>query len=315
MTIEAKAAFVFDDLESRVRMLLPEMYQDCYHDVQPVSMGSAGLKYGEDGRVAWNEIWRSFCDLAMAGGPPHRGTLLEPGPAQEIESAREQYDAAVLEICRAITLVTGLLAEPSDVPGWVRVYCHTDAMAGWLARAIVTENVSARFDGHILSLPAGPAYTIEKEIKNVVTSLAKTCHYWVDHISPYQRQTIANLFLRMEMESPIVQPNAPGEDVDAENSEPGTDEIAKLPSQRRGMQILRHRYRGWVGLDCMQAGDAVRVMRFLMAGNVFSRREGTIVFVPKGSEGRLRDKRLPLTVEMANREREATQPLLLSESQ
>jgi len=39
------------DLESRLRAMLPEEYQDCYDDVQPVSMGSAGLKYDRDGRV------------------------------------------------------------------------------------------------------------------------------------------------------------------------------------------------------------------------------------------------------------------------
>ena len=71
-------------LEARLKTLLPEEYQDSYEDVQPVSMGSAGLKYGRDGRVAWNEIWGSFCDLAMAGGPPHRGTLLEPATKAEI---------------------------------------------------------------------------------------------------------------------------------------------------------------------------------------------------------------------------------------
>jgi hypothetical protein len=59
-------------LNQRIRTLLPEQYQDRYEDVQPISMGSAGLKYGRDGMVAWNEMWGSFCDLAMAGGHPIR---------------------------------------------------------------------------------------------------------------------------------------------------------------------------------------------------------------------------------------------------
>lgn len=46
-------------LEARLKTLLPEQYQESYEDVQPVSMGSAGLKYGQDGRVAWDEIWGS----------------------------------------------------------------------------------------------------------------------------------------------------------------------------------------------------------------------------------------------------------------
>ena len=66
-------------LDARLRTLLPEEYRDVYEDVQPISMGSAGLKYDADGQVAWDQMWGSFCDLAMAGGPPHKGTLLEPG--------------------------------------------------------------------------------------------------------------------------------------------------------------------------------------------------------------------------------------------
>ena len=59
-------------LDLRLRTVLPEQYQECYEDLQPVSMGSAGLRYRGDGRVAWDEMWGSFCDLAMAGGPPHK---------------------------------------------------------------------------------------------------------------------------------------------------------------------------------------------------------------------------------------------------
>jgi hypothetical protein len=68
-----------DPLEIRLRTLLPEAYRDTYDALQPVSMGSAGLRFDGEGRVAWNEIWTTFCDLAMAGGPPHKGALLQAG--------------------------------------------------------------------------------------------------------------------------------------------------------------------------------------------------------------------------------------------
>src|SRR5580698_461166 len=104
-------------LEARLKTLLPEVYQDSYEDVQPVSMGSAGLKHGKDGRVAWNEIWGSFCDLAMAGGPPHRGTLLEPATKAEIDLDPERYKQVGDELCRGVEMVTGLAAEPSLLSG------------------------------------------------------------------------------------------------------------------------------------------------------------------------------------------------------
>src|SRR6201994_809474 len=103
-------------LQARLKPLLPEKYQDSYEDVKPVSMGSAGLKYGSDGSVAWDEIWGSFCDLAMAGGPPHRGTLLEPATRAGIALDPRRYREVVDELCRGIGMVTGLAALPSRVP-------------------------------------------------------------------------------------------------------------------------------------------------------------------------------------------------------
>src|SRR6476469_8241662 len=88
----------FEEFESRLKTILPDEYQDSYDDVQPVSMGSAGLKYDRDGKVAWDEIWGSFCDLAMAGGPPHKGTLLEPAAPEEIEAHPNRYRWVVEEI-------------------------------------------------------------------------------------------------------------------------------------------------------------------------------------------------------------------------
>ena len=71
-------------------------------------------------------------------------------------------------------------------------------MAGWLLRAIVMENVAARRQGAMLDLPAAPQFRLDKEIKNVITVTAKTCHYWVGHIPRAQQQAIGELFLRMD---------------------------------------------------------------------------------------------------------------------
>ncbi len=42
MSLEDCAAL--SALEVRLKTILPEQYQDCYEDVQPVSMGSASVK-------------------------------------------------------------------------------------------------------------------------------------------------------------------------------------------------------------------------------------------------------------------------------
>jgi hypothetical protein len=279
MAIRDDTRQALDELDFRLKTVLPEQYRDRYDDVQPVSMGSAGLKYGADGLVAWNEMWQTFCDLAMAGGPPHKGTLLEPATGPEIDANSARYDTVVDEICRGVGLVTELIVRPSSQPGWVRVSCFSDAMAGWLLRAIVMENVSARADGRALDLPASPHFRVEKEIKNVVTVAAKTCHYWTGHMPRTQKETIAVLFDAMAKETPLIEPAWPV-DVEAEGRERLAAAIAATIQRDTGLPRSVQRYPAWVGIDCPSVHAAVWMMRAVVMGNVLARREGTTLFVP-----------------------------------
>jgi hypothetical protein len=239
-----------DELDARLRVLLPETYQDSYESLEPAPMRSAGLKFDADGKVAWNEIWGSFCDLAMAGGPPHKGKLLEPGRPDAIAAAPRKHEDVVDEICRGITLASELPATASAIPGWVSVDCYSETMASWLLRAIVMENVAARSQARELLLPAAPDFRLEKEIKNVVTVIAKTTHYWMAHMARAQKTAIAELFARMTTESPLIEP------VDQD----------------------------WRGVECPSVKAAVWMMRATVVHNVLSRREGTTLFVPNNPE-------------------------------
>ncbi|NJM07457.1 hypothetical protein HC891_16655 [Candidatus Gracilibacteria bacterium] len=151
-------------------------------------MASAPLKYREDGEVDWGNMWDSFCALALDGGPPHRGTMLEVPTIVETED--EAYQRVVAEICRGIGEVSGLSANAAE-PGWVAIQCQDVAMARWLSEAIVEENVRARYQGTILCVPAGASYTVKGEIKNVITAVAKTSHYWNEHLANEIKQTVA----------------------------------------------------------------------------------------------------------------------------
>lgn len=273
MTMTAEDRETLDTLEVRLKAILPEAYQESYEDVQPVSMGSAGLKYGFDGKVAWDQIWGSFCDLAMAGGPPHKGTLLEPAPRAAIEAQPEPYREVLDEICRGVTMVTELEAKPSPNPGWVRVTTHDETMAGWLLRAIVMENVAARAEGPLLDLPASPAFRLAKEIKNVITVIAKTCHYWTGHMPWAQQRTIAALFATLAEESPLLEPAFVADGVSARPD-------VSLPA---GLRVSHHRYDGWLGVECPSVPGALWMMRMMVAANILARREGTVLFVPLNS--------------------------------
>lgn len=146
-------------------------------------MRSAGLEYDAAGRVSWNSMWGSFCAMALAGGPTHRGMLLEPPTADEVRAQPEAYEAVVAEIERGVRLVTNLETVKSESLGWVGVKCRGEAMAVWLLRAIIVENVMVRRQHDLIFLPAGPSYRLEKEIKNVITVIAKTNHYWTEHLT------------------------------------------------------------------------------------------------------------------------------------
>jgi sirohydrochlorin cobaltochelatase len=272
-------------LEGRLRIILPEEYQDHYEDLEPVSMGSAALKYGRDGKVAWDDVWETFCDLAMAGGPPHKGVLLQPGPQAEIEAQPGRYQEVVAEICRGVSMVTDLATQPAPIPGWVRVTCESSGMAEWLVRAITMENVSVRCQGFIIDLPAGPSYRLEKEIKNVITVIAKTCHYWLYHMGRTQQWEIANLFATMALESPLIQPPLSSDDPPSDSQQALGGTIAEAIHQATGLKSSNHQYASWLGVECSNVRAAIWMMRAMVASNVLSRREGTVLFVPLNAAG------------------------------
>ncbi len=164
--------------------ILPPRYQSQLPSAAP--MGAAGLKFADDGSVAWDEIWTDFCDLALAGGPPHRGNLLEPINPATIEANPEGYEKTLTELERGLAMVTGLPIVQSENPGWIGIACDSEEMALWLLRAIVVENITVRREANVLYFPAGPDFRLEREIKNVVTVVAKTTHYWQEHIAGQQ---------------------------------------------------------------------------------------------------------------------------------
>jgi hypothetical protein len=234
------------EVEARLRVLLPPEYHDTYQDLRATPMRGAGLQFDADGRVAWNRIWQSFCDLAIAGGPPHKGRLLEPGAAAGIAEAPDAHLDVLDELARGVTMASELPTDESPHLGWIRVVCHSDVMAGWMYRAITQENVAVRREGRALDLPASPDFRVDKEIKNVVTVVAKTTHYWMGHIPREQRIIIGDLLARMDDEAPLVEPHW---------TDAGTAQ--------------------WWAVPCATVAETLRLMQALLTVNVLARREDT----------------------------------------
>jgi len=268
-------------LDARINAILPAQYQGCYESISPVSMGSAALKFGADGQVAWDDIWTSFCDLALAGGPPHRGTLLEPADADEAASEPEQYQRVVEEIGRGLWLVIGLPVLPRVAPGWVGLVCPDEGMAAWLRRAVTAENVAARQQGNVLLLPAGPRFRLEKEIKNVVTAAAKTCHHWTSHMSASEQAAAAGVFAEHAAATELLEP-ASVEMVRARPEEyrVAVERSAQSIHETTGWPAAVGSTHGWVNVSCPDVAATVWLLRALIVDNVLARREEQQLCLP-----------------------------------
>jgi hypothetical protein len=271
-----------EGLERAIDAMLPPLYRGRYEEVAPVSMGSASLKYGADGKVAWDEIWTTFCDLALAGGPPHRGTMLEPATPAEVHAEPDAYHKVTEEIGRGIWMVTFLHVLPMAAPGWIAVICRGATMATWLTRAIVAENVHARCENERLYLPAGPRYRVEKEIKNVITSLAKTNHYWSEHLTSDQRSEVAE---RNESRPLIAAPLAESIEVEPGAYAAAAAAIEQGVGTATGLSALPRTTGGWVGFSCASETEAVWLLRAVSVENVLVWREGETLHVPVPLDG------------------------------
>lgn len=260
------------ELDAKVNALLPPRYQHCYSSVPPYSMGSSPLKYGADGAVLWDRIWTTFCDLALAGGPPHRGTLLEPVFEEGVASDPKRYQEVAAEVRRGIELTTCLPTVDGFAPGWVSARCVSVAEAAWLQFAVTAENVSVRRRGPVLDFPAGPTFRVEKEIKNVVVALAKAHHYWDGHLTESQKDGLG---------ADAWEPATPGEARSAEYL--ASANAVETGLRAAGATVRSRRYAGWVGAETPDEDAAVWLLRAVFVERVLARREGATLYLPVGT--------------------------------
>jgi len=265
------------DLNTRIRGLLPLAYHSCLETISPTSMGSAGLKYDKAGKVAWDEIWTSFCDLAMAGGPPHRGKFLGPTNPSDISKDLEKSKVVASEIQRGIALTTGMKAFFDDQLNWVFLECESENMAAWMHRAIVAENVFADQQGNVVRLPSGPGFRIEKEIKNVIACIAKSWHYWDGHMSENEKTKAGKVM----NDAPLLEPPlAINQDLSTETYSRVSMETLEIVGTALKFKNKTDSEFGWVGFECPEEKTAAWMVRALIACNIIARREISTLLIP-----------------------------------
>jgi hypothetical protein len=148
-------------------------------------------------------------------------------------------------------------------------------MAVWLVRAIMAENVTARRDHATLKLPAGRNFRLEKEIKNVITAVAKTCHYWDYHRPAEQFDPPHNL----------LEPALPADANDNLAAYQAVEqEIIQGIMNTTDLLATKGPYLGWVSVACADQRMAAWMMRAMAVENVVVRREDDRLFVPVNME-------------------------------
>lgn len=148
-------------------------------------MAAAPFVYLDDGRPDWGTMWQGFCELALYGGPSHRGddeALTAPGASED----EVVEDEMIEEVRRGIFETTGLEATPAP-GGWLAIPCGDRKMAAWLAATIILENVEARCEGETLFVPGDRGFELKNQVKSVITVVAKTHHYWQAHVRGLER--------------------------------------------------------------------------------------------------------------------------------
>jgi sirohydrochlorin cobaltochelatase len=150
-------------------------------------MAAAPFLFREDGSPDWGTMWQGFCELALYGGPPHRGIDEALGAPQSAPDAIVDSEM-VREVKRGILETTGLEAV-SAPGGWLRIDCASKKMAAWLCATIILENVDARCEGESLFVPGDDGFELKDQVKSVITVVAKTHHYWLQHIDDSQGET------------------------------------------------------------------------------------------------------------------------------
>jgi hypothetical protein len=154
-------------------------------------------------------------------------------------------------------------------------------MAAWLLRAVIAENVFVRRKQDTLQVPAGPQFRLAREIKNVVVALAKTCHYWIGHLSPAEQANAGGLLLSAEASAEVLEPSSrPVCLASVEQYRSLAHKMGHAIEQTTGLPVAPNPILGWVGVQFPDEVTAAWFVRATIAENILARRESEILYLP-----------------------------------
>ena len=139
------------------------------------------LQFRDDGRPDWSD---DVAGVLRAGAvrrpaaPRHDGrSRHRPEPVE----TRSFVDEMIEEIGRGIEETTGLIARRRREAGCASVRLQAHGRVD--VRDHLLENVDARIEDEVLYVPGDAGFDLKDQVKSVITVVAKTHHYWQEHIA------------------------------------------------------------------------------------------------------------------------------------
>lgn len=146
-------------------------------------MASAPFVYDEQGRIAWDKMWESYCYLAKDGGPAHRGEAqkIEKVDRDMLSVAKNSNFSKISE--EALRGVSLILPYPIkiDNKGWLIISLVSENVAKWFCEVINEENVVCEQHEKDIYLPLNDTFDIDHDVKSIITVAGKAHHYWTKH--------------------------------------------------------------------------------------------------------------------------------------
>lgn len=133
---------------------------------------------------------------------------------------------------------------------------------------------------HGLSCPPGLRAGWKKKSRTLSPSLRKPATTGSGTQRWITAPRSANYLAAMEQESPLLQPAQSEDDFQSDSSQAIKSRMAEMIHKSTALRTSNHPYIGWLGLEFPDVRSAVWMMRSMVACNVLSCREGTVLFLP-----------------------------------
>jgi hypothetical protein len=103
-----------------------------------------------------------------------KSDLIQPLSPEEIACDPAASAANASQLAREIQMATGVVTTAPAGSGWIEIQCPNEAMAVWMMRALIAEDVLTRREEDRLFVP----FCARRDAERLLTVIRQTAHCW-----------------------------------------------------------------------------------------------------------------------------------------